>query len=166
MKPMKRLDGNGRYCRGAVMTPTGQTGAVFVLPTTTEGQLGPVAGWISTSGWAAAAERVLGRAWVVTPRGILDVRTLRERAARPAASGPAANAESARPLMRALPVTVTTALKDLREWQRARRFHVDVEGPWSSSDTEIEFVWQRHELFHTAGVDLARRLEVPLVLFV
>ena len=48
--------------------------------------------------------------------------------------------------------------------RRARQFHVDPDGPWTGSD--VEFVWQRHELFHTAGVDLARALGVPLVLFV
>ena len=54
---------------------------VVVGPTTTQGQLGPVAGWISTSGWAAGRERVPGKAWVVTPHGVLDVETVREQAA-------------------------------------------------------------------------------------
>src|SRR5581483_2374186 len=30
----------------------------------------------------------------------------------------------------------------------------------------VAFVWQRHELFHDAGADLARRIGVPFVLFV
>jgi glycosyltransferase involved in cell wall biosynthesis len=57
-----------------------------------------------------------------------------------------------------------TAAKDIREWDRARRFHVDPDGPWTNSD--VAFVWQRHELFHTAGIELAHRLQVPSVLFV
>jgi len=69
-------------------------------------------------------------------------------------------------VLRATPVPVKTAIKDLREWRRARRFHIDAAGPWSAGDTPVEFVWQRHELFHTAGVELDRELDVPSVLFV
>jgi glycosyltransferase involved in cell wall biosynthesis len=150
-------------------------GVVFVLPTTTHGQLGPVAGWISTSGWAAAAERVVGRAWIVTPHGVLDVATVRERAADGSTAGTTATAgtdeagarsSARRSFVRATPLTVKTAIKDAREWTRARGFHVPADGPWSSEDTRVEFVWQRHELFHTAGVELARALDVPSVVFV
>ncbi len=149
-----------------VTAPSGQTGVVFVLPTTTQGQLGPVAGWISTSGWAAAAERVLGKAWVVTPHGVLDVETVREQATHQAPVGAPARIPIGRSLLRATPLTLKTAVKDVREWGRARRFHVDAHGPWTAPDEQVEFVWQRHELFHTAGVELARTLDVPSVLFV
>ncbi len=44
-----------------------------------------------------------------------------------------------------------------------RDFHVDPNGPWAAS--EVEFVWQRHELFQTAGLDLAKALKRPSVLF-
>jgi len=149
-----------------VTTPSRQAGVVFVLPTTTEGQLGPVAGWISTSGWAAAAERVVGHAWVVTPHGVLDIETVRERAARRPSAETSSRVPGGRSLLRATPLPVKTAVKDAREWQRARRFHVEANGPWCSEDTHVEFVWQRHELFHTAGVELARKLGVPSVVFV
>jgi glycosyltransferase involved in cell wall biosynthesis len=56
-----------------------------------------------------------------------------------------------------------TAIKDVRNWGRRRRFVVDPVGPWRATD--VRFVWQRHELFHTAGLLLARRLGVPSVLF-
>src|SRR5262249_47908855 len=52
------------------------------------------------------------------------------------------------------------------QWQRARSFHVDAAGPWSAGHARVEFVWQRHELFHRSGVDLARQLDVPSVVFV
>ena len=53
-----------------------------MLPTTPTGQLGPVAGWISTSGWAAAAARELGHAWVVTREGIRTPDEVRAEIAR------------------------------------------------------------------------------------
>jgi len=50
---------------------------------------------------------------------------------------------------------VKTALKDAREYRRARSFRVDPDGPWR--DHELAFVWQRHELFQVAGYQLASR---------
>lgn len=144
------------------MTTPGDRSAIFVLPTTTSGQLGPVAGWISTSGWAAAAERVLGAAWVVTRHGTMTGAEVRHRAAQPAGPAPPGH----RRARRAVPPTVKTLVKDGREALRARRFRVDPAGPWSQSGRTVSFVWQRHELFHTAGVDLAGALRVPSVLFV
>jgi glycosyltransferase involved in cell wall biosynthesis len=136
-------------------------GAIFVLPVTTDAQWGPVAAWISTSGWAAAAERVLGGAWIVTPKGVLDVAAVRREATR--TRGTTSGGSSYR---RFVPTVAKTFLKDVREWRRARGFEIDPTGPWSDPGTTVDFVWQRHELFHTAGVDLAHRLGVPSVLFV
>jgi glycosyltransferase involved in cell wall biosynthesis len=65
-----------------------------------------------------------------------------------------------------VPAVAKTALKDARDWRRGRAFEIDASGPWIESGVEIEFVWQRHELFHIAGARLAHELEVPLVLFV
>jgi glycosyltransferase involved in cell wall biosynthesis len=65
---------------------------------------------------------------------------------------------------RHLPTVAKTAAKDLREWDRARKFRVEPVGPWG--DSKVEFVWQRHDLFHDAGIQLARQLDVPSVLFV
>ncbi len=144
------------------MKGTSGDGAIFVLPTTTVGQLGPVAGWISTSGWAAAAARQLGHAWIVTRHGILTVDEVRRRAA----SGDQVAATDGRRVRGVVPPLVKTAIKDVREAQRARGFHIDTAGPWTDTGGEVAFVWQRHELFHRAGIDLATGLGVPSVLFV
>jgi glycosyltransferase involved in cell wall biosynthesis len=148
--------------RSAPVTAPSDGGAIFVLPTTTVGQLGPVAGWISTGGWAAAAERVLGQAWIVTRHGVLDVEEVRRRAAAAERAVPTGE----RRVRRAVPTIAKTIAKDLREAQRARRFHVDPQGPWRAAGVDLAFVWQRHELFHRAGLDLAAALHVPSVLFV
>lgn len=142
--------------------PSDVGGAIFVLPTTTVGQLGPVAGWISTSGWAAAAERQLGQAWIVTRHGVLTVDEVRHRAAPRDRAQP----QGERRLRRALPTVAKTLVKDVREARRARGFRIGTDGPWTGSGVELAFVWQRHELFHRAGVDLAAALRVPSVLFV
>jgi glycosyltransferase involved in cell wall biosynthesis len=138
---------------------TGKGGAVFVLPSTTSGQQGPVASWVSTAGWARAARRVLGDAWIATPAGLVDPDEARRRASHPRLSTVATPE-----WRRRLPTPAKLAAKDVRQWRRARRFRVDPNGPWS--DHDIQFVWQRHDLFQTAGLQLARDMDVPSVVFV
>jgi glycosyltransferase involved in cell wall biosynthesis len=55
-------------------------------------------------------------------------------------------------------------VKDAREYRRARAFRVAPDGPWRGR--ELAFVWQRHELFQSAGFELASALGVPSVAFV
>jgi glycosyltransferase involved in cell wall biosynthesis len=142
-----------------VEEPTGARGAVLVVPTATAGQQGPVAALVSTAGWAAGARRVLGASWIVAPGGPIDPVEARRRGSAPQlASTPTRGWRSL------VPTVAKTAAKDVRQAQRARRFRIAPEGPWG--DADVAFVWQRHELFHTAGIDLARRLDVPSVLFV
>lgn len=133
--------------------------AVFVLPATTAGQFGPVAAYLSTAGWAAAGQRLLGNAWIVCPTGVIDPAEARRRGTATTLRSNAATGAG----RRHVPVVVKTLLKDLRRHHHARQFTVDPDGPWR--DHHIDFVWQRHELFHTAGLDLARSLGVPSVLF-
>ena len=67
---------------------------------------------------------------------------------------------------RHIPTVVKTAMKDVRDFRRARRFAGAIHaGDWDDA-REIAFVWQRHDLFQTAGLDVARRLGAPLVLCV
>jgi glycosyltransferase involved in cell wall biosynthesis len=56
-----------------------------------------------------------------------------------------------------------TAVRDVLQWRLSRRYAIDPQGPWGP---DVAFVWQRHELFHAAGLELARHLGVPAVLFV
>lgn len=133
-------------------------GVVLVLPTTSAGQQGPVAALLSTAGWLAACERVIGPSWLVSPEGILDA-----AAARRLASGAHLSSAEGSSLATRLPTMVKTAVKDVRQFARGSTFRVDPDGPWGTE--QIEFVWQRHELFHTAGLDLADDLGLPSVLF-
>jgi glycosyltransferase involved in cell wall biosynthesis len=134
-------------------------GAVFVLTDPTVRQQGPVAALVSTAGWASAARRVLGQAWIATPTATLD-----PDEARRAGSGSHLAPAPGPGWARRVPVTVKTAAKDLLQWRKGRNAVIDHNGPWRRG--EVTFVWQRHELFQTAGIDLARMLEAPSVLFV
>jgi glycosyltransferase involved in cell wall biosynthesis len=134
-------------------------GAIFVVAGAGTPEQGPVAALLSTAGWAAATERVVGRSWVVTPGEVFTPEEARRRGSDPGLSSPT------RPsIRRRLPAVAKTAAKDLLHWRLNRRFAIDPDGPWTGVD--VDLVWQRHDLFHTAGLNLARRLKVPSVLFV
>jgi glycosyltransferase involved in cell wall biosynthesis len=102
-----------------------------------------------------------GKAWILTPEGTLEPEEIMRRASdRHALKGPAGPAS----LRRRVPTTVKTGLKDVRKMVEARRFRTSGQsGPWVSDD--VRFVWQRHDLFHDAGLVAARELDRPLVLF-
>jgi glycosyltransferase involved in cell wall biosynthesis len=134
-------------------------GAIFVVADSGTPEQGPVASLLSTAGWAAAAERVLGRSWLVAGDGIVAPGDARRRGSHPSLRSP-----DRPPLRRRVPAVAKTAARDLRSWQVNRGFAVSPDGPWS--DIPVRFVWQRHELFADAGLRLARDLGVPSVLFV
>ena len=134
--------------------------AVFVLPTSVKGQLGPVAAYLSTAGWAAAAQRVLGRSWIIGPTGEIDPAEARRIGTDPSFTS---DPTTTRSRYARVPGVAKTLAKDVRQYRRAQAFHVDPDGPWTGHD--VEFVWQRHELFATAGLDLAKVLGRPSVVF-
>jgi glycosyltransferase involved in cell wall biosynthesis len=138
-----------------------EEGALFVVPTATDGQRGPLAVWVIAAGWAAAARRKYGEAWLLTPHGVLSPEEAREQAAR---SIPTKSEERPR-LRRHAPAFAKTAIRDVRHVARERRFRSRaLDGPWASR--RLGFIWQRHELFHRAGFEVARSTGAPLVLFV
>jgi glycosyltransferase involved in cell wall biosynthesis len=118
-----------------------------------------VAALLSTAGWAAAAERVFGQSWVVTPGATLTPSEARRRG-----SDPGLRSAERSGVRQRFPTVAKTAAKDFLNWRLSRRFHIDPDGPWSGGD--VALVWQRHDLFHTSGLALARRLRAPSVLFV
>jgi glycosyltransferase involved in cell wall biosynthesis len=136
------------------------SGALFVMPSPSAGQSGPVAVWITAAGWAAAARRLCGSAWVLTPHGVFSPEEAAALATRPTLA-PAGR----RRWRRFVPLTLRTAAKDVLQIRKARRYRrAALDGPWNGHN--LAFVWQRHDLFHTAGFELARARGVPLVLFV
>ena len=135
---------------------------MFVLPIEPGGWRGPVAPWITTAGWAAAARRVLGQSWIVTPGGVLDAEQAGAEASRPGLA-PRAPAW----WRRYVPEEAITLAKDIRHARVASGFDdAALLGPWLDADTDVAFVWQRHDLFHWAGIRAARALARPVVTFV
>jgi glycosyltransferase involved in cell wall biosynthesis len=115
--------------------------AIFVMPAPATGDSGPVASWISIAQWADAARRVYGDARIVTPEGVLSPEEVLV-----SGSSPSLKPKHHSPLRRRVPVLVETAAKG--------------EVPLD----DVPLVWQYHYAFQNAGFDLARKLDVPIVL--
>ncbi len=143
----------------ALSTLPSMTGAVFVVGGASGHQQGPVASMVSTAGWASAAERVTGAAWIVMPSGQIGIDD-----ARRVGSAPHLRAPSVRTFRQRVPTVAKTLVKDVRQFRHARSFEIAPDARWRRDPPA--FVWQRHELFQTAGLDLARDLRVPSVVFV
>jgi glycosyltransferase involved in cell wall biosynthesis len=135
-------------------------GVIFISQVPTAGDSGPVAQWILTASWAAAARAVWGKSWILTPEGVFaPEEALRHASRQTLQSRPA---RWWRPYA---PEVAITAYKDLRDARRALRFRRAIK-QLPEADGQVKFVWQRHDLFNTVGLDIARALRRPMVLFV
>ena len=133
------------------------SGPVLVMPRRTTEWATAAACWICAAGWAAAATTRFGDAWIVTPDAVV---TADELLRLTDAASPVRHRSR-----RFIPITLRTAVKDLRRYRSARSFRdVSERSEWRSA--ELPFVWQYHDLFNRAGAQLARRHQCPLVSFV
>ncbi len=128
--------------------------AIVVMPRASTAWPTAQALWITARGWAEAALAHFGAAWIVTPDGTWRPEEIPRLPA------------AARSRGRTLPVpgVVRTAVKDLRLWHRQSAFTVDADGPWSQY--VLSLVWEHHDLFNSAGRQLATAMGAPLVRYV
>jgi glycosyltransferase involved in cell wall biosynthesis len=132
-------------------------GVVFVTPTPAMLRAGAV--WVTINNWVHASRRRWGKASLLTPSGFLTDEHLRDAAWGGATEGARVTQRFGR-----FPLVAQTAAKDVRAWWRMSRFRRSVRG--LTLDVDPLFVWQHHDLFQRAGLTVARRHDVPLVLFV
>lgn len=139
---------------------TVQAGVIFVSQVPTSGDSGPVALWITCGSWATAAQSIWGRAWILTPEGSFTPEEALLHASR---HGLTSN--PTRWWRPSIPEVAITAYKDVRELARALKFRRAIRRlPPVTGD--VKFVWQHHGLFSTSGLEIARAVQRPLVLFV
>ena len=135
-----------------------QHGAVFVMPRRKIEWAGSAALWVTAAGWAAATRSRVGHAWIVAPDGVLTPEAAIRFGAREVEG-------RRRKTPVPLPEFVSTGVKDILRAHAAHSYR-DVGEARDWSGIQLEFVWQHHDLFHTAGEPLARRHKCPLVSFV
>lgn len=147
-----------RDCDAAALKAAGGRGVVAVpLVVPTPRQLRAPAVWVTIANWADGLAHRYGDAIIHTPDGPL---------ARAAARGVGGQVRVDAPLARtrsAAQMVARTLASDLRRaWWAGRYGLFDM--PRVAG--RPPFVWQHHDLFQLAGFRLARRHDVPLVLFV
>lgn len=128
--------------------------AVLVMPRGVAAWPTAEALWVTASGWAGAAERRFGSAWIATPGGAWSPELLPR---------PQASARRARRSLQ-IPAVLRTLAKDVALWTWQSRFEVPVSGPWSES--RVQLVWEHHDLFNEAGGRLSEAARAPLVRYV
>lgn len=129
------------------------------MPRPTTAWSNAAAMWITAAGWAKAARARFGASWVVTPDAIsTPEQTL--------GFGKPQDRRGSVPsrVRRLVPTVLETGLKDAAQMRRAWRFRQPAQGPWVHH--KLAFVWQHHDIFATAGFNLARTAGCPLVLYV
>ena len=135
------------------------SGAIFIMPRSSNAWRGAEALWITVAGWSAAAKRMFGSAWVVTSDKIVDPETAIHF------PGPAPSPISSKAKGTWVPMTMKTGMKDILLWTQTRKFRRrGVGGAWNN--TSIQFVWEQHDLFPGPGKRLADQLGVPFVIYV
>lgn len=128
------------------------------MPRSSSSWEGAEALWITAAGWAAAAEKILGNAMVVTSDRIAQPKEVWNY---PLLSK---NNKPARKRFPFVPAFFRTILSDLLTWRSLKN--------WKILDTinndkgNISFVWEKHDLFSGPGRRLADRLNVPLISYV
>jgi glycosyltransferase involved in cell wall biosynthesis len=135
-------------------------GAIFIMPRSSRDWVGSEAVWVTAAGWAAAARRKFGTAWVVTQDRIASP----EEALRYPLGSPSAGQAGSKPLARRIPRFFKTWAKDILLWRKSRNWSIVADGPWHHH--QVAFIWEQHDLFAGPGRKLAARLGVPLVKYV
>ena len=132
----------------------------FFLPEVARTHSGPRAPLITTAGLAGATDAgqqavVELSAGPVTVAELLELAVVRQRALE--TTGRTRHLVSAR-----VPQPVITGAKDARLIAEARRFRRSALARLGPS-ARPEFVWQRHEAFHDAGLRVAQKMQAPFV---
>lgn len=130
-----------------------KSSAVVVMPRGPDAWASAEALWITARGWAEAAQRRFGAAWIATPAGSWEPDRF-----------PTSPGERRERVPFPVPVLLRTLLKDVLLWRRQSRFVLPRSGPWSG--TRIELVWEHHDLFNEAGRRLADAAGALLVRYV
>lgn len=132
------------------------------MPRNSSAWNGSEALWITVAGWSAAAQRKFGTAFVLTndriasPEEVLSYPIVNEQSSSKSKTGR---------LSAFLPTIVITLIKDILLWRASKN---KLNYNYSIPDIEkgISLVWEQHDLFPGIGYELAKKHNVPFVIYV
>ena len=137
--------------------------SIFIVPRSSTSWRGNEAGWITTSGWAAAGQQLWGEALVTTTDGIFSPQESMLFPRIPDKASPSVSAN--RSIRKFVPEFLITGYKDL-QLKRSKPKIWPIERSELLNKKKVMMVWERHDLFSGPGRRLADKLGVPLVISV
>ncbi|MEM7550841.1 MAG: glycosyltransferase [Bacteroidota bacterium] len=139
-----------------------EEGALFIMPRSSKAWKGAEALWVTVAGWSSAAERIIGKAYVLTtdriavPLEVIDY---------PLGTGTIKQQSKFKRYTKWMPLTLLNLLKDILLWYHAYK-HNNYSYDLPLEKENIKFIWEQHDLFSGPGRKLANELKVPLITYV
>ncbi|MDO6390238.1 glycosyltransferase [Pontibacter sp. BT731] len=147
------------------MVKVKSSGALFIMPRSSEAWYGAEALWITVAGWAAAAEMKYGKAWIATTDRVASPQEVLHY--------PIVKGERKVDLTKTkwysgiIPTVFKTGIKDWLLYRRQPvKWPLENDGDWNKPGSDIKFVWEQHDLFPGPGQRIAESLNVPFIIYV
>ncbi|WP_439881744.1 glycosyltransferase [Pontibacter sp. MBLB2868] len=143
-----------------------KSGVIFIMPRSSSAWNGAEALWITVAGWAAAVEQRYGKAWIATTDKVASTQEVLHY---PLVSKGSQNVQSIKQkwYSKIFPSVLKTAIKDwLLYSKQPVKWPLDFDGEWNKPEMKIKFVWEQHDLFPGPGFRIAKKLNVPYVIYV
>ena len=135
--------------------------AIFIMPRSSRDWAGAEALWITVAGWAAAAARTVGDAYVLTTDRIAKPDEVIHY---PLITGGIKQGKKGR-LSSWIPLILITFIKDLLLWRKSKK-KSNYSYPLPFNAENVNFIWQQHDLFPGPGREMADKYRVPLITYV
>jgi len=129
------------------------------MPRSSSAWEGAEAMWISVAGWAEAAERKFGNAVVITSDRIAKPIEIRNYPLKLKKD----KFLIERKFFSFLPSFFKILFNDLLTWKQSLDWKILDQ---LENKRDVAFVWEKHDLFHSPGYKLAKKLKVPLISYV
>ncbi len=155
MIPLKILSSNIRLAYNTV-----DKTSIFIVPRSSTAWRGNEAGWITTSGWAAAGQEVWGESLVATTDGIFSPQQSMLFPITPGGNNTSKPINTT--IRKFIPEFIITGYKDWK-LKQSKPAVWPIELSNELADKQVMMVWERHDLFPGPGRRLANKLKVPLV---
>lgn len=136
--------------------------SVFIIPRGSTEWKGNEAGWITASGWAAAADELWGNAVVTTTDGIFKPQDSRMFPLNPEGKPEQSSNNFKNFFRKFFPEMIITAFKDWK-LKQSKPDVWPIERDEFIKKKSLKMIWQRHDLFSGPGRRLADKYNVPLV---
>ncbi len=134
---------------------------LFIMPRSSSDWRGSEGLWITVAGWAAAAERKFGKAFILTTDRVAPPKDVLQYPL----GAPKTNNSKSKKFSSFLPLVLITLIKDILLWKSSvNNAHYDYEFP--NMENGVSLVWEQHDFFPGIGYKLAKKHNVPFIIYV